>query len=221
MQCSLRPSLVASTHLLTPPPLPPSPLLQFKKFVFELGEPINPIAIKYNKVFVEGYWNSRQESFQAHLFRIMTSWAMVVDVWFMDPVRIAPGESGAAFAQRVQRMIAARAGLKAVDWDGYMKYWRPSEKFILKRQEDLAHSLVQGEGSSSSGGGRKSGGPSSRHVSLSEAPPVGGAGGAGGGAGASRRESREGAEGDRFADVDAAVEAHLAAAATASAAAPQ
>ncbi len=103
--------------------------------------PINPIAIKYNKVFVEGYWNSRQESFQAHLFRIMTSWAMVVDVWFMDPVCIAPGETGALFAQRVQRMIAARAGLKAVDWDGYMKYWRPSDKFIQKRQESLAAEL--------------------------------------------------------------------------------
>jgi len=73
----------------------------------------------------------------------MTSWAMVVDVWFLDPVVAAPGESGVAFAARVQRMIAARAGLKAVDWDGYMKYWRPSEKFISKRQKSLATELVQ------------------------------------------------------------------------------
>ncbi len=96
-------------------------VVQFKKFVFELGVPVNPVAIKYNKVFVDGYWNSRAESFQAHLYRLMTSWAVVVDIWFLDPQVRAPGESGAAFAQRVQRMIAARAGLKAVDWDGYMK----------------------------------------------------------------------------------------------------
>ena len=46
--------------------------------------PINPVAIKYNKVFVDGYWNSRQQSFAQHLFTMMTSWAVVCDVWFMD-----------------------------------------------------------------------------------------------------------------------------------------
>jgi hypothetical protein len=130
-----------------------------------LGVQVNPIAIKYNKVFVDGYWNSRQESFQGHLFRIMTSWAMVVDIWFMDPVTAHPGETGAAFAQRVQRMIAARAGLKAVDWDGYMKYWRPSEKFIGTRQRTLAGEL------------RRSNVPSTR-TSMSE--------------GAEEKEDREG-----------------------------
>lgn len=175
-----------------PPPPPsssspfPSPPLQFKKFVFELGVPINPIAIKYNKVFVEGYWNSRQESFSKHLFRIMTSWAMVVDVWFLDPVTANPGESGAAFAERVQRMIAARAGLKAVNWDGYMKYWKPSPKFISKRQKSLADDLL---GANVTGGGGSSprlGGsqPSTRHQSLSEGTGgVGGMVGAGGGGG--------------------------------------
>jgi hypothetical protein len=68
------------------------------------------IAIKYNKVFVDGYWNSRAESFAAHQVRIMTSWAMVVDVWFMDPVERAAGETGADFARRVQRMVRKHAG---------------------------------------------------------------------------------------------------------------
>ena len=131
-----------SFPLKTHPPTPtPTPTLQFKKSVFELNVPINPIAIKYNKVFVDGYWNSRNESYAAHLFRIMTSWAMVVDVWFMDPVDRSPGETGADFARRVQRMVAARAGLKAVEWDGYIKYWRPSEKFIKERQAALADEL--------------------------------------------------------------------------------
>jgi glycerol-3-phosphate O-acyltransferase 3/4 len=116
-------------------------VIQFKKFVFELGVPINPIAIKYNKVFVDGYWNSRAESFALHLYRLMTSWALVVDVWFLDPQTRAPGESGAAFSQRVQRMIAARAGLKAMDWDGYMKYWRPSPKFMSACQRNVADDL--------------------------------------------------------------------------------
>jgi hypothetical protein len=110
--------------------------------MFELNVPINPIAIKYNTVFVDGYWNSRAESFAAHQFRIMTSWAMVVDIWFMDPVERAPGETGADFARRVQRMIATRAGLKAVDWDGYIKYWRPSDKFLQARQATLAEEIT-------------------------------------------------------------------------------
>ena len=132
-------------------------VIQFKKGVFELGVPINPVAIKYNKVFVDAYWNSRQQSFAQHLFGMMTSWAVVCDVWFLDQQvscrrrrrvsihslhrhgraqyrtapphsttthalhrsprarrlqTMRPGETPAAFAQRVQRLIAARAGLK-------------------------------------------------------------------------------------------------------------
>ncbi len=76
---------------------------------------------RYNKVFVDAYWNSREKSFHYHLFRLMSSWAVVVDIWFLDPQTIRPGEDGAAFATRIQRMIASRANLRPVTWDGYMK----------------------------------------------------------------------------------------------------
>jgi glycerol-3-phosphate O-acyltransferase 3/4 len=118
-------------------------VVQFRKGVFEYDVPINPIAIKYNKVFVDGYWNSREQSFAQHLFRLMTSWAVVADIWFMDTQKIRPGESPADFATRVQRMIAARAGLKPVSWDGYMKYWRPSQRFIEERQRSVAEQLCE------------------------------------------------------------------------------
>lgn len=29
-----------------------------------------------------------------------------------------------------QKLIARRAGIEAVEWDGYLKYWKPSERFI-------------------------------------------------------------------------------------------
>lgn len=117
-------------------------VIQFKKFVFELGVPIFPVAIKYNKVFVDAYWNSREQSFHYHLFRLMRSWAVVVDIWFLDPQMIRPGESGADFAMRVQHMIAARANLKPVAWDGYMKhYMPPPPRFIKVRQEAVAEEL--------------------------------------------------------------------------------
>ena len=121
-------------------------VVQFKKFVFELGVPINPVAIKYNKVFVDAYWNSREQSFFQHLLRLMTSWAVVVDVWFLDQQHIRPGESAADFATRVQRMIAARAGIKAVDWDGYMKYWKPNARFLEERQRLVAYDVISGLG---------------------------------------------------------------------------
>ena len=30
------------------------------------------VAIKYNKVFVDGYWNSREQSFGYHIFNFLT-----------------------------------------------------------------------------------------------------------------------------------------------------
>jgi glycerol-3-phosphate O-acyltransferase 3/4 len=47
-------------------------VVMFKRGAFELGKSIVPVAIKYNKVFVDPYWNSRETSFVGHLFRLMT-----------------------------------------------------------------------------------------------------------------------------------------------------
>ena len=38
------------------------------------------------------------------------------------------GESSQQFAERVQTLIAKRAGLKAVPWDGYLKYYNLAAK---------------------------------------------------------------------------------------------
>lgn len=40
--------------------------------------------------------------------RLMTSWMVVADVYFLEPQTKAPGESTIAFAQRVQSMIAQK-----------------------------------------------------------------------------------------------------------------
>jgi glycerol-3-phosphate O-acyltransferase 3/4 len=50
-----------------------------------------PVAIKYNKIFVDAFWNSRRQSFSQHLLRLMTSWAAVADVWFLEPQTCRPG----------------------------------------------------------------------------------------------------------------------------------
>lgn len=42
-------------------------------------------ACRYNKIFVDAFWNSKRQSFGQHIYRLMTSWALVCDVWFLEP----------------------------------------------------------------------------------------------------------------------------------------
>ena len=71
----------------------------------------------------------------------MTSWAVVCDVWYLEPQTIQPGETAIQFAQRVQKMIGKTAGLIPVEWDGYMKYFRPSVRFVQKQQALFASQI--------------------------------------------------------------------------------
>eukprot|EP00899_Mesostigma_viride_P009378 jgi/Mesvir1/18441/Mv14302-RA.1 len=65
----------------------------------------------------------------------MTSWAVVpvCDVWYLEPQTQQEGETPEDFADRVKRVIAQKAGIKPMPWDGYLKYYRPSEKLTEKR----------------------------------------------------------------------------------------
>lgn len=117
--------------------------VMFKKGAFDLESTVCPIAIKYNKIFVDAFWNSRKQSFTMHLLRLMTSWAVVCDVWFLEPQTIQPGETSIDFAERVRDMIATRSGIKKVPWDGYLKYYRPSPKLTAKKQAKYADEIAR------------------------------------------------------------------------------
>jgi glycerol-3-phosphate O-acyltransferase 3/4 len=43
--------------------------VMFKRGAFDLGATVCPVAIKYNKIFVDAFWNSKRQSFTAHLAR--------------------------------------------------------------------------------------------------------------------------------------------------------
>ncbi|GER57753.1 glycerol-3-phosphate acyltransferase [Striga asiatica] len=117
--------------------------VMFKKGAFELGCTVCPIAIKYNKIFVDAFWNSRKQSFTTHLLQLMTSWAVVCDVWYLEPQNLKPGETPIEFAERVRDIISVRAGLKKVPWDGYLKYSRPSPKHRERKQQCFAESVLR------------------------------------------------------------------------------
>jgi|MDSW01.3.fsa_nt_gb glycerol-3-phosphate O-acyltransferase 3/4 len=117
--------------------------VMFKRGAFDLGCKVCPIAIKYNKIFAETFWHSRRQSFTQHLMSLMTSWAVVADVWYLEPQEQREGEDGIQFANRVREMICAQAGIKPVPWDGMLKYYRPSPRMCEKRRAEIAQSLAK------------------------------------------------------------------------------
>ena len=48
-------------------------MLFLQRGAFDIGATVYPIAIKYNKIFVDAFWNSRKQSFTAHLVRRLHS----------------------------------------------------------------------------------------------------------------------------------------------------
>lgn len=78
-----------------------------------------------------------------HLMRLMTSWAVVCDVYYLEPQARREGESVIEFAERVQSLICDRINIKRVPWDGYLKYYRPSPKLTEKRQQKFAESILK------------------------------------------------------------------------------
>ena len=52
---------------------------------------------------------------------MMTSWAIVCDIWYLPPVRRNENEDVVSFAYRVKRLIAERGGLVDLEWDGNLK----------------------------------------------------------------------------------------------------
>lgn len=115
--------------------------VMFKRGAFELGATVCPIAIRYNKIFVDAFWNSKRQSFTQHLLKLMTSWAVVCDVYFLEPQQKRPDETSIEFSGRVRHLIATHAKLREVPWDGYLKYYNLGEKhpgLIEKRRRVFA-----------------------------------------------------------------------------------
>ncbi|XP_061725698.1 glycerol-3-phosphate acyltransferase 3 isoform X1 [Cydia pomonella] len=91
-------------------------VMQFKKGSFEVGGWIYPVAIKYDPRFGDAFWNSSRYGMLHYLLNMMSSWAIVCDVWYLPPMRRAEREDAVAFANRVKAAVAARGGLIDLQW---------------------------------------------------------------------------------------------------------
>ncbi|NP_001092920.1 glycerol-3-phosphate acyltransferase 3-like [Danio rerio] len=122
-------------------------VMMFKKGSFEIGGTIYPVAIKYDPQFGDAFWNSSKYSIMSYLLRMMTSWAIVCNVWYLPPMTHEEGEDAVQFANRVKSTIAQQGGLVDLAWDGGLKRAKVKDSFKEQQQKKYSH-MVVGEDSS-------------------------------------------------------------------------
>ncbi|XP_020283336.1 glycerol-3-phosphate acyltransferase 4 isoform X2 [Pseudomyrmex gracilis] len=116
-------------------------VMQFKKGSFEVDSIIYPVAIKYDPRFGDAFWNSSRYSMLQYLYMMMSSWAIVCEVWYLPPMYRKAGESAIDFANRVKAVIARRGGLVDLQWDGQLKRMKPKKEWREKQQEEFSKRL--------------------------------------------------------------------------------
>lgn len=119
-------------------------VMMFKKGSFEIGGTIYPVAIKYDPRFGDAFWNSSKYNMVSYLLRTMTSWAIVVTVWYLPPMTIQDGEDAAQFANRVKSAIADQGGLLDLAWDGGLKRGKVKDSF-KEEQQKMYSSIIAGQ----------------------------------------------------------------------------
>ncbi|GAA6098951.1 glycerol-3-phosphate acyltransferase 3-like isoform X1 [Tachysurus ichikawai] len=119
-------------------------VMMFKKGSFEIGGTIYPVAIKYDPRFGDAFWNSGKYSMVSYLLRMMTSWAIVCNVWYLAPMTQQEGEDAVRFANRVKSLIARQGGLVDLSWDGGLKRDKVKDSF-KQEQQRMYSSMVAGD----------------------------------------------------------------------------
>ncbi|XP_047487634.1 glycerol-3-phosphate acyltransferase 4-like isoform X4 [Penaeus chinensis] len=116
-------------------------VMQFKKGTFEVGGIIYPVAIKYDPRFGDAFWNSSRDSMVSYIYMMMTSWAIVCDVWYLPPMTRKEGETSIEFANRVKAEIARQGGLVDLVWDGGLKRSAPKKEWKEQYQQEFSRRL--------------------------------------------------------------------------------
>ncbi|XP_073333640.1 glycerol-3-phosphate acyltransferase 3 [Pagrus major] len=119
-------------------------VMMFKKGSFEIGGTIYPVTIKYDPRFGDAFWNSSKYNMVSYLLRMMTSWAIVVNVWYLPPMTIQDGEDAAQFANRVKSAIADQGGLLDLAWDGGLKRGKVKDRY-KEEQQKMYSSIIVGQ----------------------------------------------------------------------------
>ena len=113
------------------------------------------MAIKYHPEFGDAFWNSSEQSMVTYMIMMMTSWAIVADVWYLPPMTRKPEEDAITFANRVKREICLQGGLVDLDWDGMLKRQRPKAALLAQAQQEISKRYEASEFSSSRADGEE------------------------------------------------------------------
>jgi len=116
-------------------------IMQFKKGSFEVGAVIYPVAVKYDPKFGDAFWNSSKVSMISYLLMMMTSWAIVCDVWYLPPMHRREGEDAIEFANRVKKEISLKGGLVDLVWDGNLKRQEVKSEWKAAQQEQFSRRI--------------------------------------------------------------------------------
>ena len=71
---------------------------------------------QYDPRYGDAFWNSSKQSASRHVFEMMTSWAIVADVWYLSPVMKMSDETSVQFANRVKSSIAKKMNVHDLAW---------------------------------------------------------------------------------------------------------
>jgi len=93
-----------------------------------LGQGCSDICSQKAAVLEQGRSDQCHQTAGVLQIKLMTSWAVVCDVYFLEPQTKGPDETSQHFAERVQKLIAQRAKLHVAPWDGYLKYYNLGDK---------------------------------------------------------------------------------------------
>jgi len=116
-------------------------VMQFKKGSFEVGGVVYPVAIKYDPKFGDAFWNSSKHSMFHYLLMMMTSWAIVCDVWYLPPMYKKEDEDAIDFANKVKKEIARKGGLVDLVWDGNLKRQSVKKEWVESQQEQFSRRI--------------------------------------------------------------------------------
>jgi glycerol-3-phosphate O-acyltransferase 3/4 len=71
---------------------------------------------QYKPEFGDAFWNSSRYNYMQYLAHMLSSWATVVDVYYLPPMTRKEGEAAVDFANRVKSEIARKGGLVDLVW---------------------------------------------------------------------------------------------------------
>jgi glycerol-3-phosphate O-acyltransferase 3/4 len=136
-------------------------VMMFKKGCFEIGAAVYPVAIKYDLRFGDAFWNSSKHTMLQYLMLMMTSWAIVVDVYYLPPMEkmvnillnkftkskinifilFKENEEAAQFASRVKAEIVKKGSFVDLNWDGMLKRTAPKLDLMYEQQQKYVSQL--------------------------------------------------------------------------------